>query len=201
MFNLTLQIIETDAFQNISTNTNRVAYCSNHLSIEDSHCKFETKVIHTCSDSSYFTSAPWSTLTAIWSWSLYAVSGLHALLTLLRHIESMAGYRGPLCWSWSVALFSSLSPSWMRSSHCFEYGHFRPWNRIVEWNELKMFCISINGLNFRSVIFQLCITRPLATHLTFLKQLSSSVNWPANCTELEWKGNTAADMDKQWTVL
>lgn len=117
----------------------------------------------------------------LWPWSLYPVPGLCALFSLLRRTENVTVSRGQLGRSWSVALFSFLSPSWMRSPQGFEHGCFYPLNRIVEWNELKMFSILIQWLHFRPVFFfQLCVARPLATHLTFLKQRSSSViGWSA----------------------
>lgn len=111
----------------------------------------------------------------LWPWSLYPVPGLWALFSLLRRIENVAVSRGQLGRSWSVALFSFLSPYWIRSPQSFEHGCFYPLNRIVEWNELKMFSCWFNDCILGQFFFQLCITRPLATHLTFLKQRSSSV--------------------------
>lgn len=60
----------------------------------------------------------------------------------------------------------------------------------------KCFVSWFSGLNFRPVVFQLCIARPLPTHLTFLKKrLSSVIDQPTS--DLEWKGTVAAKANNQ----
>lgn len=60
----------------------------------------------------------------------------------------------------------------------------------------KCFVSRFSGLKFRTVVFQLCTARPLATHLTFLKKrLSSVIGQPT--AELEWEGNVAAKANNQ----
>lgn len=55
----------------------------------------------------------------------------------------------------------------------------------------KCFVSRFSGLNSRPLVFQLFISSPLATHLTFLNKSLSSVIGQST-TELEWEGNITA---------
>lgn len=111
---------------------------------------------------------------------------------------------------WQCLEGSSVVRGVWHYSHSFHHpgwGHHRALSMdvFIHWIELlsemssKCFLSWFNDCILGQFFFQLCIARPLATHLTFLKQRSSSViGWS---TAQSWSGKKCSGRQKTSSQL